>query len=99
MNLIEAWKKAKEGQWVRRSVGVLTIRKRGAFHTLLHAWEYCEADLLAEDWEITKEKKTLVFENAELGGMIKNRFIQHFFDSANLSRPKIFTKIILEWEA
>ena len=61
MNLIEAWNKAKEGQWVRRSVGILTIRKRGAFHNLLHSWEYCEADLLADDWEIARKERTKTF--------------------------------------
>ena len=96
MNIIEAWKKAEVGQQIVR-LGSIIQRSKYLHRTTFNSLR--DDVFLAEDWEIKKEKKTLVFENAELGGMIKNMFIQHFFDSANLNRPKIFTKIILEWEA
>ena len=64
MNIIEAWKKAKEGQRIRRpsweSTGGWGFEKGlcKSFHEAMKTAEGdLSLDLLADDWEIVKGKK------------------------------------------
>ena len=66
MNIIEAWKRAKEGQRIRRpsweSTGGWGFEKglRESFHEAMKTAEGdLSLDLLADDWEIVKEKKEI----------------------------------------
>lgn len=56
MNIIDAWKAAKEGQKIARSglrfIKLTTSQLRDVVETLQ------SPDLLADDWEVMKEKKT-----------------------------------------
>jgi len=74
MDLIEAWKKAKEGQRIRRpsweSTGGWGFEKGlcGSFHEAMKAAAGdLSFDLLADDWELVKVKKE-VTQVYEMGG-------------------------------
>ena len=66
MNIIEAWKQAKEGQYIERKLtpGIWTLIKtpKGSKAGITKVFE-CglpEDFVLAGDWEIVKEKKRAV---------------------------------------
>ena len=65
MNLIEAWKRAKECQSIKRKncPSRSYEKSNGYFQDIFN--KTCEPDLLADDWEIVKEKKKVVIEGVQ----------------------------------
>lgn len=63
MNLIECWKQAKLGQKIKS--GFCVIEKNEFTSLLTEAINSMPVEtLLADDWEIVKEEKTVVIEGA-----------------------------------
>jgi len=71
MNLIEAWKKAKEGQKIREVRAGLIIKKIGRIKKpylldSIRSSGWLDEDiLLSDNWEIEKEKKKMVIEEVQ----------------------------------
>ena len=71
MNIIEAWKQAKEGQIIRRKSSSTQVTKHEEIGLTRNLWFHTggDFDALADDWEIVKKKKKFVMANIsfELG--------------------------------
>lgn len=63
MNIIEAWKQAKEGQTIRRSHfsnTLMSVKREKEVYRLHEQMGQMSAEsILADDWEVIKEKKIL----------------------------------------
>jgi hypothetical protein len=57
MNIIEAWKSAKGGNKIHRTVGVGWLTKHECKSLGDFFADISDAGLLADDWEVVKEKK------------------------------------------
>ena len=105
MNLIEAWKQAKEGQAIKQNAtfGSKILRKttddedirRFIFQELRPEF------LLADDWEIAKEKKKIVYQKVEweLGNAGRDITIKSngvIVGFGHLGKPPMI--MTLEWE-
>jgi hypothetical protein len=102
MNLIEAWKKAKKGQEVSTPQG--GIYKRSSLRELLTKDCFTEEELLAEDWEVVREKKVMVIESIRWKknpkGQIFPWFMEDYpgFNVFDSLVDKPLMKMTLEWE-
>ncbi len=70
MNLIEAWKTNPKGRWTYEGV-TINLSSYESFVALTRGI-YRDEYLLADDWEIVKEKKKVVIEDAEFFKSICN---------------------------
>jgi hypothetical protein len=68
MNLIEAWKQAKEGQSLRRKSwhGDFLLQRCGELAETIKIKQYSDVTLFADDWEIVKEKQEIAIENVKI---------------------------------
>ena len=107
MNLIEAWNKAKEGQllwrdsWLNPHDAYETWQKRGEFNEWIKLHFYSSDSLLADDWEIVKEKKEATWSDVmwhrDKSGLIYPTGICSGISFEQLEKkPKM--KMTLEWE-
>ncbi len=104
MDIIAAWKLAKEGQRIHRKGYEYArfIKDKSAFLTLFK--NFCGNDMddwiLSDDWEIIKEKKKVVIENVEcMEGDYKNKnFILYCKGNPSGITLDIPMTMTLEWE-
>ena len=99
MDIIQAWKEAKEGQEIK-SQGLFYRKTRNVMEiwgVLNSGWMKDSEFILADDWEIAKEKKKVVFEDVlKCGNYLMDA---NSYNIANqFEEDGIPLKITAEWE-
>lgn len=96
MNIIEAWKKAKEGQKIRRTKWDTNqgIYKKDYLNSTNITEAIYDIDLFADDWEIVKEHK--VWKTIIVKGEYQNNVGEETWEKWN--NIPIGTKVRVAWE-
>ncbi len=96
MRAYEAWMRAKSGQRIGR-VGMPRFSLTKSAYVSLGS-EVFGIDFSTNDWEVVGERHNLTFTNTEVEGLIGGHTLSAIFRDKNLERPRLFTKVSLEWE-
>ena len=99
MNIIDAWKTAKEGQNLTRRAVAFRIIKKNDMYFPQTVNDLSSDSALADDWEVVREKKVL---NLEWGSMSNTLDAKYVYNNTqkltqNHDIPKD-AKVTIEWE-
>lgn len=105
MNLIDAWKAAKEGQKIQRISDYdgeqravwAPLIKQGRFGDLAKKGLF-DDDWFADDWEVVKEKKSITCALVEILGLPSMHIASPFPAKLFGQDVPLKAKVTIEWE-
>lgn len=71
MNLIEAWRSAKEGQGIKRK-GSSVVTAKKEYSLLTKFGHLHECAFIANDWEVVKERRDEIISGMDVINVYKN---------------------------